>query len=262
MFRLKIGPCQSGRCSDSASDNIFYKNDGGLEMGSSTSKTIPSNAAVAHTQKAYKGIRNMLFHNEIVPGQKISYRDLSERLGMSQTPVIQALKWFEFQQLVCHEPHRGYYTAPINLQEVGEIYDLRKLIELDLLKTTIKKIDTGGVKRLRGALDAHLKASNDVYIYDRLLKDMEYHLTLASLSGCLVQLRTLKNLFDLLYLKYGGKFLFSTSMKDADAAHLDLFERIVAGDLKRAITVLSKHISSVKSHVLKGVAQMITATHI
>jgi DNA-binding GntR family transcriptional regulator len=48
------------------------------------------------TWKAYTGIRNMLFHNEIMPGQKIAYRDLAERLGMSQTPVIQALKWLEF----------------------------------------------------------------------------------------------------------------------------------------------------------------------
>ena len=44
-----------------------------------------------HAQLAYDGIRNMMFHNEIVPGQKISYRDLSERLGMSQTPVIPSL---------------------------------------------------------------------------------------------------------------------------------------------------------------------------
>jgi len=221
-----------------------------------------SSTVVVQTQKAYKGIRNMLFHNEIVPGQKISYRDLSERLGMSQTPVIQALKWLEFQQLVRHEPHRGYYTAPINLQEVEEIYDLRRLIELDLLKTTIRKIDSRGIKRLKKALDAHIEAASDVYIYDRLLKDMQYHLTLASLSGCVVQLQTLNNLFDLLYLKYGGKFLFSTSMKDADTAHMALFECIVKHDQKGAASVLSKHISGVKKHVTKGVAQMLAATRI
>jgi DNA-binding GntR family transcriptional regulator len=204
----------------------------------------------------------MLFHNEIVPAQKISYRDLSERLGMSQTPVIQALKWLEFQQLVCHEPHRGYYTAPINLQEVEEIYDLRKLIELDLLQKTFKRIDESGIKRLRVALYAHLKASRDVYLYDRLLKDMEYHLTLASLSGCMVQHQTLKNLFDLLYLKYGGKFLFSTSMDSADTDHRNLFERIENNDLKGARNVLSRHIQRVKRHVLRGVEQMLNATRV
>jgi len=221
-----------------------------------------SSKKVGHTQKAYQGIRNMLFHNEIVADQKISYRDLSERLGMSQTPVIQALKWLEFQQLVRHEPNRGYYTAPINLKEVSEIYSLRRLIELDLLKTTFKRIDAKGIKRLRLALDAHLKASKELYLYDRLVKDMEYHLVLASLADCDVQLQTLKNLFDLLYLKYGAKFLFSSSMENADAAHLKLYQCIEKGDRKGALKALSTHILDVKEHVVRGVKHMLSATRI
>ncbi len=215
---------------------------------------------MGHTQKAYEGIRKMLFHNEIVAGQKIAYRDLAERLGMSQTPVIQALKWLEFQQLVRHEPNRGYYTAPINLKEVEEIYDLRLLIELDLLHKTVKRIDDAMIKRLRRALDAHRKASKDIYLYDRLLKDMEYHLTLAAMSGCAVHQQTLKNLFDLLYLKYGAKFLFSSPMDSADHDHRNLFQHIEAKDARGARAVLAKHITRVKHHVLKGVEKMLNAT--
>jgi DNA-binding GntR family transcriptional regulator len=209
---------------------------------------------------AYEGIRTMLFHNEIVPGQKISYRDLSERLGMSQTPVIQALKWLEFQQLVRHEPNRGYYTAPISLQEVEEIYDLRALIELDLLPWSVRAMDADDLRNLRQDLDGHLKASKEVYLYDRLRQDMQFHLTLASLSGRALQHQTLKNLFDLLYLKYGGKFLFSTSMDSADIDHLALFACLEQKDLKGARRLLSGHIQRVKKHVLQGVAKMIAAT--
>lgn len=224
--------------------------------------TQPSKSSAGHTQKAYEGIRKMLFHNEIVAGQKISYRDLSERLGMSQTPIIQALKWLEFKQLVRHEPNRGYYTASISLQEVEEIYDLRELIELNLLPVTLKRIDGQDLRRLKTALDAHLKAARDVYLYDRLLRDMEFHLTLSELSGRKVQHQTLTNLFDLLYLKYGGEFLFSSSMDSADTDHKELFGYIERRDLKGAKRVLSRHILRVKAHVLKGVRQMIEATQI
>lgn len=217
-------------------------------------------SAAGHTQKAYEGIRKLLFHNEIVAGQKISYRDLSERLGMSQTPIIQALKWLEFKQLVRHEPNRGYYTASISLQEVEEIYDLRELIELNQLPMTLKRIDDRDLRRLKKALDAHLKASRNVYLYDRLLRDMEFHLTLSELSGRQVQHQTLTNLFDLLYLKYGGEFLFSSSMDSADSDHNELFGHIERRDLKGAKRVLSRHIIRVKTHVLKSVRQMIEAT--
>ena len=209
-----------------------------------------------HTHKAYQGIRQMLFHNEIVPGQKIAYRDLAERLGMSQTPVIQALKWLEFQGLVRHERHRGYYTEPVSVQEVEEIYEFREQIELALLPRTLARLDAAAIDTLSSALEAHLKASREIYLHDRLVRDMEFHLTLAALSGNRVQHQTLRLLFDLLYLKYGGNILFSTSMEKADTAHKELFGHIRDNNLEGAKDVLSHHINSVKKHVLSGLARM------
>ncbi len=229
-------------------------------MAKRQSAPVQSEALSGHTQIAYEGIRRLLFHNEIVPGQKISYRELSERMGMSQTPVIQALKWLEFQQLVCHEPNRGYYIAPINSQEVEEVYDLRSLIELDLLSATISNINKKGLQRLAAALEAHLKAFVDGYLYDRLLRDMEYHLTLASLAGRVVQQQTLKNLFDLLYLKYGAKFLFPSSMNMVDTDHQTIFGHVEDRNLEGARHTLSEHIRRVKAHVLLNVERVIAAT--
>jgi DNA-binding GntR family transcriptional regulator len=213
-------------------------------------------ADAGHTRKAYQGIRQMLFHNEIVPGQKIAYRDLAERLGMSQTPVIQALKWLEFQGLVRHERHRGYYTEPVSIREVEEIYEFREQIELALLPRTMGRMDAPALRKLEDALQAHLQASREIYLHDRLLKDMEFHLTLAALSGNRVQHQTLRFLFDLLYLKYGGNILFSTSMDKADSAHKELFNSIRERDVDGARSILTNHIQRVKKHVLNGLERL------
>ena len=213
-------------------------------------------AKAGHTQKAYQGIRKLMFHNELSPGQKITIRDLAERLNMSQTPVIQALKWLEFQRLVRHEPNRGYFLEPISLQEVGEVYELRELIEVSLLPKTFERLDPAALEELNTALQGHLKAAREIYLFERLSKDMEFHLTLARLSGCRVQLDALKNLFDVLYLKYGGNILFSTSMESADTDHLALFEAIGQRDLKSSKKVLSGHIRRVAKHVLDGLQKM------
>ena len=91
------------------------------------------------TQKAYMAIRQMLFYNEIQAGQKIKYKDLSSRIGVSMTPVIQALKWLEFTNIVRHEPNRGYYVNEISVAEVVEVYDTRLLLEVSLVPKIIKK---------------------------------------------------------------------------------------------------------------------------
>jgi DNA-binding GntR family transcriptional regulator len=218
-----------------------------------------ANGALGHTRRAYLGIRSMMLHNELSPGQKIAYRDLAERLGMSQTPVIQALKWLEFQQLVRHEPNRGYFTAPIDLTEVEEIYDVRETLEIRLLPDTIRAIDARSIRILQTALEAHLRASREIYLAERLKQDREFHLTLARLSGHQVHCRILQDLFDLLYLKYSGNMLFSTSMDAADADHQALFDSITGHDLKSARRILSGHIRRVREHVLKGLRQVIAA---
>ena len=190
------------------------------------------------TQEAYMGIRRMFFLNEIIPGQKISYGDLAKKLGMSTTPVIQALKRLEFQGLVRHEPNRGYYTEKISLEEITEIYEFRELIETSLLEKTIGKITKAGLKTLKQALNDHLDAVRDIYLKERLLKDMQFHLTLARLSGCTLQVNTLKSLFDLLYLKYRGNILFVTPMEKVDSEHIRLYECIADADIPGAVEIL------------------------
>lgn len=213
----------------------------------------------SHTQKAYAGIRRLMFHNEIMPGQKIAYRDLAERLGMSQTPVIQALKWLEFQGLVRNERHRGYFTEPISLQEVEEIYDLRELLEVDLLRKGLARMTAADLGRVKAAMQDHLAAAEGRDLHARLSKDMAFHMELAACAGTRVQQQSLRNLFDLLYLKYGANVLFTTDMRQAGAAHKGLFEAIAAEDSRKAVSALRRHIRAVKKHVLSGVGRLVEA---
>ncbi|MHB8764377.1 MAG: GntR family transcriptional regulator [Deferrisomatales bacterium] len=208
------------------------------------------------TGRAYQGLRQMLFFNELAPGQKLRYRDLAERLGMSPTPVIQALKWLEFQGLVRHEPNRGFYLEPVSLEEVQELYELRETLELELLPRTLERLDDAGLARLGAALQAHLEASEERYLKRRLLTDMEFHLTLAALSGRTVTVRVLRQLFDLLYLKHKGEILFYRPMSSAEVEHRRVFERVAARDLEGAREALVSHIRGVRDHVLAGIRKV------
>ncbi|UCD70937.1 MAG: GntR family transcriptional regulator [Syntrophobacterales bacterium] len=216
-----------------------------------------ANGLIDHSHKAYKGIRRMLYHKELVPGQKIAYRELAEQLRMSPTPIIQALKWLEIQGLVRHEPHRGYHIEPFSLREVEEIYELRELLEIALLPIAIEQLNEEGIQQLKTALKAHLSAVREFYLKERLFKNMEFHLTLAALSKKVTQLRILRNIFDLLFLKYGGNYLPIASLKSVDQEHQEIFDCVVSRNIKGAQTILSRHISNVKRQVLQSLRQML-----
>lgn len=208
------------------------------------------------TQEAYLGIRKMFFVNDIGPGQKISYGDLAKRLGMSTTPVIQALKRLEDQGLVRHEPNRGYYTEDISLKEIIEIYEFRELIETSLLPKSMAKLNQRKLGRLKKSLDNHLAAVQNVFLQDRLKKDMEFHLTLASFSESTIQINTLRTLFDLLYLKYRGNALFVSPMHQVEDAHVRLYDCVEAGDVDGAVEMLRDHIIRVREFAVASIQQL------
>jgi DNA-binding GntR family transcriptional regulator len=209
------------------------------------------------SQKAYMGLRRMLYQKELIPGQKIAYRELAERLEMSPTPIIQALRWLEIQGFVRHETNRGYSVAPFSIEEVQQIYELRELLEPSLLTSVLERLDSQGEQRLKQALQAHRSAVRESYLKERLFKNTEFHLTLAALSGKETQIRILRNIFDLLFLKYGGNYLPLSSLDAVDREHQEVFDMILARDLRGAKRVLAEHIVNVKKQVLGSLRQIL-----
>lgn len=209
------------------------------------------------SQIAYQGIRRMLYSKELVPGQKIAYRDLAERLQLSPTPIIQALKWLELQGFVLHEPNRGYSMAPFSLKEIEELYELRELIEPSLVPDTVQRIDKKGLEELKKALEAHFSAEREFYLKERLFKNKEFHMTLASLSGKATQIRILRNVFEMLFLKYGGNYLPMASLTSSDQAHQEIYDAVALRSLERAQSIVKNHITNVKVQVLSSVKKIL-----
>jgi DNA-binding GntR family transcriptional regulator len=209
------------------------------------------------SQVAYHRIRRMLYTKELAPGQKIAYRDLAEKLQLSPTPIIQALKWLELQGFVHHEPKRGYFMAPFSLKEIEELYELRELIEPSLVPATIQHINKERLRELKVALEAHLSAEREFYLKERLFKNREFHMCLATLSGKETQIRILQNVFDMLFLKYGGNYFPMASLTATDQEHQEIYDSVALRNRERAQTVLKNHLTNVKVQVLTSIREML-----
>ena len=208
-------------------------------------------------QKAYQGIRQMLFYNEIIPGQKIKYQDLANRIGVSITPVIHALKWLEFKNIVRHEPNRGYFVNETSLKEIREIYDSRLLIEVSLVPEIVRNLTDGSLKQLQTALEAYATAVEAKNYYGRLMTDMKFHLTLASLSQCRIQLKMLQELFDMLLLKYTRNLLMLGIMDSSRQEHDRISEALGNRDADGLKAVLTTHLGHVREQIVQGFEKMV-----
>jgi DNA-binding GntR family transcriptional regulator len=207
-------------------------------------------------QKAYQGIRQMLFYNEIIPGQKIKYQDLADTIGVSITPVIHALKWLEFKNIVSHEPNRGYFVNEVSLKEIKEIYDTRFLLEVSLVPEIINSVDDESLQRLKQSQDDYFTAVDEDNYYSRLMTDMKFHLTLASISQCRIQLKMLQELFDMLLLKYTRNLVLLGIMDSSSKEHANIFDSLKNKDTVGLNNALSEHLDHVRTHITEGFKRM------
>src|SRR5579863_470827 len=80
---------------------------------------------------AYLQMRNQILHGILKPGSRVDYVQLSAALGVSVTPVREALRRLEADHLVIRSAHRDVIVAPLAREEASELVAVRR--ELDLL---------------------------------------------------------------------------------------------------------------------------------
>ncbi|MBI5966271.1 MAG: GntR family transcriptional regulator, partial [Deltaproteobacteria bacterium] len=89
------------------------------------SKGIPPKNA---SERAYKAIKAMISQYQLMPSQKITYIQLSEKLKMSKTPIINALHRLEQEEFVLSLPNRGFFVKEIDIEEVAELFKVREAL--------------------------------------------------------------------------------------------------------------------------------------
>ena len=79
--------------------------------------------------KAYQIIKAMIIERRLQPGEKIPQEKLAGDLGISRTPVVNALKYLEHEKLIQALPRRGYFVRRFSQQEMIYIFELREVLE-------------------------------------------------------------------------------------------------------------------------------------
>src|SRR5574342_929401 len=105
--------------------------------------------------RVYNQIKDLILCNEILPGQKLHHQGLSERLGVSRTPVREALTRLVQEGYVSFLPNRGFTCKEIRLQEAEELYELREALEAFTVEKAIENLTDGALDQLRSKVNIY-----------------------------------------------------------------------------------------------------------
>src|SRR5690606_16577280 len=87
----------------------------------------------------YRELRKAILNGTFLPGQMLRQDDVAARLGVSRSPLREALPRLEADGIVVLHPRRGYAVAELDPDEIAEVFDLRILLEVELARRAIER---------------------------------------------------------------------------------------------------------------------------
>ena len=193
-------------------------------------------------------LRQAICDGRLRPGDALRQDDLAARFAVSRMPAREALQRLEAEGLVVVYPHRGAFVAQLSHDEIAEIYDLRLLLEPDLLARAIPHYDAEAAQRIRHAAERSEAAGSGPEGRER---DWDFHRALYAPAGRARQLQTIESLratSDRYWIAYAR-------LPENTAAwlgeHGDIAGAALAGDVERAVSRLRDHLGAARAFVLR-----------
>jgi DNA-binding GntR family transcriptional regulator len=135
------------------------------------------------TDLVYDAIKQSLIEGRFAPGSRLREADLARHLGVSTTPVREALARLDREGLVVIQPRRGAIVAAPSVRAITELFEIRQALESWAIRRVATHLQAAQLAELE-ALLAHmatLRDQPDQRLFYRF--DLEFHATLCRLSG-------------------------------------------------------------------------------
>lgn len=195
--------------------------------------------------QVFEQLKEMIFNGEFPLGERIIESEVADSIGISRTPVREALHKLEAEKLLVHLPKGGYVVKGMSLSEIKETFDIRVILESFAGFLAAKRCNDKEILPLEKKLEEFEEylVKNDLKELTRI--NTEFHELLYALSKSPKLIKMINGLRDDIFL---FREILLDSMKMAGLSHDDHKEMIKAIKNREA----KKVERLIKEHILRG----------
>jgi len=192
--------------------------------------------------KVFYQLQNDILNGKYQPGDSLIETRLSEEMGVSRTPIREAIRQLELEELVQSIPNKGAIVTGISAQDVEDIYTIRMMIEGLAARWAAEKISLEEIEELREAVDLEefYTQKNDT---DHLIKfDTQFHEVIFKASKSKPLMHTLSTFHHYVQRARNLSFESPGRAQKALEEHKAIFKAIQDRDADRAEKLTTEHV--------------------
>jgi DNA-binding GntR family transcriptional regulator len=202
------------------------------------------------TDLVVDAIKLAILNGSIAPGQPLSERDLAARLGVSKTPVREALKLLRSTGLVELGAYQQVNVRRIDGVLVNELYQARLLIEPHAVGLTVRTRGRGAWPDATAALAEALAAAQADDLATVSLANRRFHRLLYAQCGNRFLIDQLDQLQDVTALAATVGWRHGRTDREEADEHAEVLAAVERGDASQATKLMHRHIAAARTHIL------------
>jgi DNA-binding GntR family transcriptional regulator len=218
--------------------------------------TVPFKVNPALRHEVRNHLRNQIYEGTLQPGDRIVESRLARELGISQTPVREALRELEQMGLVVSYPNRGSSVRKIEARDADEMYTLRAHLEEMAIRLALPRLTNDDITALDAMVDAMVDAAHDADP-DRLTEiDTEFHEEIMTHADHGLLLRTWQGISPLNWTMMTVIRLRDRNLEELAERHRPIVEALHARDEERAVREIRDHVLVLGQRVVREMEAM------
>jgi DNA-binding GntR family transcriptional regulator len=209
----------------------------------------------ALVQKAYDGLLAILFSGKLRPNDVIMERQIAQKLGISRTPLREAIRRLEGEKLLERQKGGAIVVSPISNEDFLHILSVRRLLEGEAARKAAQRISTQVLAALRERVIAAGEGKDSESLAEL---GRELHLYIARSSGNPVLASVIEDMGkrSRLFIRSYAPVSVPELRKHVCEEHLALIAALLDNDGERAKAAREQHIDNVRAYILDRLATL------
>ncbi len=201
----------------------------------------------------FNTLREAILRGDLEPGERLMEISLANRLGVSRTPIREAIRKLELEGLVVMIPRRGAQVASITAKDLKDVLEVRTSLEVLSVELACDRMEQAQLDDLKVALEAFEKALSGTDVTEIAGKDVHFHDVIFESTGNARLIQILNNLREQMY-RYRLEYLkdFSNHERLLEE-HKQLMAALEARDKAQAVEIVRAHIYNQEISVIRQI---------
>ncbi len=209
----------------------------------------------------YKPLRDVIFDTlreaiivgELKPGERLMEVQLAEKMGVSRTPVREAIRKLELEGLVEMLPRKGAHIADLSVKDIMDVLEVRATLDGLASSLSASRISDDEIKELKHVHSQFVNYVEKENLQGSIKKDAEFHdiIYRSSRNDKLIQisnnLREQIQRFRVIYIKD------YSSTRDLIKEHNEIYDAIITRDSGAAMQFAQSHIKNQEEAIIKSI---------